>query len=220
MRIGLQSIKKTRFLNIFSGNGQIPCRSQKVASISSGVRQPKEPCGLRELQKLSIYWKTEWYRSRQVRKLRLLVSSFLRYLKKLSQQALSKGYPFLEKDWTTFSSSSSFRNANAFPLFRFRWHFILNNMQDTSFHLTFAVYETCSSREGFQRISFCKTKQCVSVFQTLRSIQCFQYSSITSHFLHAAHVFESKSNEWMKPVQNTSQIDEVVYQVVFMLMMR
>ena len=95
-------------LNIFGGNGQIPCRSQNVASILSGVKQPKELCGLRELQKPSIYWKAEWYRSRQVRKLRLLVSSFLRYLKKLSQQALSKGYPFFEKDWTTFSYQAVF----------------------------------------------------------------------------------------------------------------
>jgi len=38
---------------------------------------------------------------------------FLRYLKKLSQQAISKGYPFLEKDYTTSRESNSFLNAKA-----------------------------------------------------------------------------------------------------------
>lgn len=42
-----------------------------------------------------------------------LTSSFLRYLKKHSQQALSKGYPFLENDCTTFRESNNCRNANA-----------------------------------------------------------------------------------------------------------
>ena len=42
-----------------------------------------------------------------------LVSSSFKYLKKHSQTALSKGYPFLEKDCTTFRESKSCRNANA-----------------------------------------------------------------------------------------------------------
>lgn len=40
-------------------------------------------------------------------------TSCLRYLKKHSQTALSKGYPFLEKDCTTFRESNSCRKAEA-----------------------------------------------------------------------------------------------------------
>lgn len=39
------------------------------------------------------------------------VSSFFRYLKTHSQQALSSGYPFFEKDFTTSRESGSCRNA-------------------------------------------------------------------------------------------------------------
>ena len=42
---------------------------------------------------------------------RRFVSSFLRYLKKHSRQALSKGQPFFKKDCTTFSVSSTFLKA-------------------------------------------------------------------------------------------------------------
>lgn len=69
---------------------------------SFGVIIPRAPCGLMALWNPSMYPNTDsWSFCREWDVLRL-ISSFLRYLKKNLQQELSKRYPFLENDCTTW----------------------------------------------------------------------------------------------------------------------